>query len=350
MGKKGKNLTQNYDLKLKVFSSLSFKFCSCVFQFSLLAFCFLSSDSRAGISSKQLEPTKLSISHLAKLSQDVNTPDVSAQVTKLQSVWREPSKTGPSLLWQVGDVGPVGFASQVDQNSPQSNLNIVENLNTRLEHQLWWARISSPKSEEDKKSKNELQQLIKQIYSIEFKPRNKTRGPIIAVKSVPSTEPDGTLVDTNVPEEREEKEIKPKLPYEPVSDQTLQMLRNLLQHPGQLDNPFEMGEVLFLSGHLKEAAIVYKEALNRKNPDEADLAQDRAWILFQIGNCLRNDDLPAASKMHKQLIAEYPDSPWSDLAKAQRKLIDWYLKDKPRTLITRSEFSDSLVENGVSRK
>jgi len=93
---------------------------------------------------------------------------------------------------------------------------------------------------------------------------------------VPSTEPDGTLVDTNVPEEREEKEIKPKLPYEPVSDQTLQMLRNLLQHPGQLDNPFEMGEVLFLSGHLKEAAIVYKEALNRKNPDEADLAQDRA--------------------------------------------------------------------------
>ena len=190
MKKKGKNLTQNYDLKLKASSSLSFKFCSCVFHFSLLAFCFLSSDSRAGISSEQLEPTKLSISHLDKLSQDVNTPDVSAQVTKLQSVWREPSKTGPSLLWQVGDVGPVGFASQVDQNSPQSNLNIVENLNTRLEHQLWWARISSPKSEEDKKSKNELQQLIKQIYSIEFKPRNKTRGSIIAVKSVPSTEPD----------------------------------------------------------------------------------------------------------------------------------------------------------------
>jgi uncharacterized protein with HEPN domain len=37
--------------------------------------------------------------------------------------------------------------------------------------------------------------------------------------------------------------------------------------------------------------------------------------------------------MYRQLIAEYPGSPWVDLAKAREKLIDWYLKDKPRTLI-----------------
>jgi TolA-binding protein len=119
----------------------------------------------------------------------------------------------------------------------------------------------------------------------------------------------------------------------PVASQTLQMLENLLQHPDQTDNPFELAEVLFLSGHLKEASVFYREALNRERPDQPDPTEDRPWILFQIGNCLRHEDMPTAMKMYKQLITEYPDSPWTDLAKARHKLINWYRKDKPRTLI-----------------
>ena len=48
---------------------------------------------------------------------------------------------------------------------------------------------------------------------------------------------------------------------------------------------------------------------------------------------LRDIDPPTAVEMYEQLIAEYPNSPWADLAKARTKLIDWYLKDKPDTLI-----------------
>jgi len=151
------------------------------------------------------------------------------------------------------------------------------------------------------------------------------------------------------------------------------MLKSLLQHPERLRNPFELGEILFLSGHLKDAAICYQEALSRSSPDKADPTQkpqqslglltedvkvpdvvlgprlaetktgmfsirNRAWILFQIGNCLRDDELPTAMKMYRQLIAEYPDSPWADLAKARSKLIDWYQKDNPRALIAENQF------------
>ena len=116
------------------------------------------------------------------------------------------------------------------------------------------------------------------------------------------------------------------------------MLENISQHPEKLDNPFELAEVLFLSGHLNQALVCYREALKRNNPDDAQSAQERAWILFQIANCLRNVDRPMAMKTYRQLIAEYPDSPWTDLAKAQDKLVDWFDKDKPAALITESQF------------
>jgi hypothetical protein len=45
-----------------------------------------------------------------------------------------------------------------------------------------------------------------------------------------------------------------------------------------------------------------------------------------------------AMRTYRQLIAEYPDSPWADLAKAQDKLVDWFHKDKPAALITESQF------------
>jgi tetratricopeptide (TPR) repeat protein len=205
--------------------------------------------------------------------------------------------------------------------------------NSHLQRQLWRAAISIAKVEQDNRSKNELKRVIERIRSIEFKPREQPREPVVVVEPSPTTEPNKTAPDAAVPEEPEKKEAKPKLPYGPISEQTLQMLRSLSQHPEKLDNPFELAEILFLNGSLKEATVFYREALNRKSPNDAGSAQDRAWILFQIGNCLRNDDLSTALNMYRQLITEYPDSPWVDLAKTQCQLIAWYQKDEPRKLI-----------------
>ena len=158
-------------------------------------------------------------------------------------------------------------------------------------------------------------------------------------------EPNETVSGIPVQKQEEKQQIKPKLPYEPITDQTMQMLRGLAQHPEKLDNPLELGEILFVSGNLKEASIFYSEALNRKDPNDIGSSWDRVWILFQIGNCLRNDDMPEAVKMYRQLLTEYPNSPWADLAQAQSMLIDWYLKEEPVKLIAEVKNTASEQEN-----
>ena len=204
--------------------------------------------------------------------------------------------------------------------------------NSHLQRQLWQAAVSIVKVEQDNRSKDELRRMIEQIRSIEFKPRKQTAKPVVVV-GPPTTEPNEIAPGAAVPKEPKKKETKPKLPYEPITDQTLQILKNASQHPDELDYPFGLAEILYLSGNPKEATVFYREALNRKRPDDPNSAPDRAWLLFQIGNCLRNDDLPTALNMYRQLITEYPDSPWVDMAKTQCQLIALYQKDEPRKLI-----------------
>jgi len=57
------------------------------------------------------------------------------------------------------------------------------------------------------------------------------------------------------------------------------------------------------------------------------------WILFQTGNCLAKEEPEAALKMYRRMITEYPDSSLAYVADARERLISWYLKDKPQSLI-----------------
>lgn len=227
------------------------------------------------------------------------------------------------------DSGPVSL--------PQHNLLISKSPTTHLGRQLWQARISTPKDTQDSQGKIELREIIRRIRSVVFKPKGQTPKPFIVVGSLRKTETGKTLSDTNTPQEQTPKKNERKLSYEQITDQTLQILKNLSQDPDQLHNPFELAEILFNSRCLREAAKCYQEALSRMSKNETNLPRHKDWLLFQIGNCLRNDDPPTAMQMYKQLIAEYPNSPWADLGKARSKLIDWYLKDKPNTLINESK-------------
>ncbi|KPK43244.1 MAG: hypothetical protein AMJ65_06295, partial [Phycisphaerae bacterium SG8_4] len=133
---------------------------------------------------------------------------------------------------------------------------------------------------------------------------------------------------------------KPKLPYEPITERTLQVLRDLSKDPKKVDSPFDLAETLFLSGNVKEAAVFYTEALVRTEPNDVGSSRYRAWLLYQTGNCLRNTDPPVATKTYTRLLTEYPDSPWADIAAAQLRLIDWYLKDEPHKLVASAEEAD----------
>lgn len=245
------------------------------------------------------------------------------------------------LLTSLIGVASAKSATEIGQKLPQSSFVVPRDPNSSYARQLWRTEISIPQGRNNQASKNKLKQVIEQIRSVEFKPSKQASEPLVVPKEAPAIEPNETSPDIPVQKEQEKKQIEPKLPYEPITDRTLQMLRNLAQHPDKLDNPFELGEILFISGNLKEATVFYQEALKRRDPNNISSARDRAWILFQIGNCLRNDDLTASAKMYRQLITEYPGSLWADLAKAQSKLIDWFHKDEPFKLIAEREYAPS---------
>ena len=282
-------------------------------RWTILAYCLLAFFASVAIASEQHSQTDFSTRRSMKPFQDANTPSMPTTNKLTQSSFYVAPKTS----------SPVAL-------------------------QLRQSTISALKSEEDERNRTELQRLIEQIRSIRFEPKSQTPAPVITVEPATRTEPNETLSVTQTtqqPTEEQEPGFKldSQLPYQPVSEQTLQMLENLAQHPDQLHNPLQLAEILFLSGHLKQAAVFYHQALNRIDPNDVTSAQDRAWILFQIGNCL-HDDLLTAKKMYRQLIAEYPHCPWADLARSRERLIDWFLNDKPWKLIKENKFQ--IFDNG----
>jgi len=221
-------------------------------------------------------------------------------------------------------------AIPVDANSPQQRA-------------LWRAEISAAPGLGDGQTKNELKRMIEKVRSVTFEPRRHVAEPEPAPFKIRPVEPAVPASDVKPDAQDKQKPAvpKPRPPFEPITEKTLQMVRKLSENPGKVADPFTLGETLFLSGNLEEASVFYTEALDRTRADDVDPSGNRAWILFQIGNCLRNSDKPAAAKMYAQLITEYPDSPWSQMAQTQARLIDWYLKDKPHKLIAEREHAGS---------
>jgi len=254
----------------------------------------------------------------------------------------------------------IGFSSE--QQGP--NFSPSNSKQRDVGRQLQQSSISAMKNREDERKKTELQRLIEQVHSIRFEPKNQAPQRPIAVQAapldkfeIPPKAAAGSLTQASQQptQEQTQEKLSGQSPYKPVSSQTLRMLENLSQHPEQVRDPFELAEILFVSGHLKQAATFYRLALSHKDPNDVASVEARAWILFQIGNCLRgtpwppqatlgagtnpDHDLPAARVIYRQLIEEHPNSFWADLAKTQEKLIDWYLKDKPTALIAECKMS-----------
>jgi len=224
-------------------------------------------------------------------------------------------------------------------------LDVVPKPDSDIARRLRQSSIRVPASEEDRKHKDELVRLIEQVRSVKFKSKGQTSESAIGVKPEPTAQPEKTSSAQKTPPEPAGKPWERKtadlLPYEPVSKQTLQILESLSQHPdrsavlrqagsGSLS---ELADILFLSGQTQQAAVFYQQALDHIAPDSAALAENRAWILFQLGNCQRDTDPSTAIKTYRQLIAEYPNSPWTDLAKAREQLIDLYRNNISLTLI-----------------
>jgi tetratricopeptide (TPR) repeat protein len=122
-----------------------------------------------------------------------------------------------------------------------------------------------------------------------------------------------------------------------ITEQTVQIIEQSMQQPQSVKNPLELANILYNCGRLKDAAVFYQQAINDSNDVKDVMYKDKAWILFQAGNCLQKIEPETAVKIYKRLIVEYPDSTWTQAAGAKSHLIEWYLQQKPETLLKKTK-------------
>ena len=222
--------------------------------------------------------------------------------------------------------------------------------NSQVVQGLRLAGIKSSREKDEQRSRTQLKEMIEQLRSIKLSLDNQVSRPIVVPQQTQEQEPNEVPKSDVYPQKTEKSEesrenVESQASSGQIDNKTLQMLQDLMQNPEELSNPFELAEVLFLSGRLREAAVSYQEALHRIDAKDISMAETRAWILFQIGNSFKSNDMPAAGKVYGQLIAEYPNSSWAELAQAQANLIDWLQRDKPEELIADNKSLETEVEN-----
>jgi len=267
----------------------------------------------------------------------------SPAIAKLSPALPDPNNPSPSTLAEAPTDTTADSNSQIAEGPPARNWLIAKSPTTDIGRKLWQTRITVPNSKNDTGSNDDLRRIIELVRSVEFKPRNKTPEPLITLESPAQLEPNETAAEPSPGKNTETQQIKPKPRPGMLSEETLKILAKHLQNPEQIKNPFELAEVLFHGGRLKEAAICYQQVLLRADPNQADPNQvdpnqvdpnrQIDWILFQIGNCLRDDDPPKAMEVYSRLCNDHAGSMWADLAKARSMLLSWYRQDEPRKLI-----------------
>jgi len=210
-----------------------------------------------------------------------------------------------------------------------------------LSEDLWAGRITLPPAEQDLETSAALKRLIQEVRSVKFADRK--RSPTFtpptesqAAAAVSQGRPAGSAMENPaslpvVPVATAAAAPASPTTLPPEAQKTLDVLR---QNPTQVRDPLEMAELLFLSGQTREAAPFYAKALEGVSRDDPNYDADRAWILFQLGNCLRESDTAKAQEVYMKLVSEYPASPWTELAKAHGRLLTWYHKDRPEQLTT----------------
>ena len=289
----------------------------------LLGFCSLASAALLETDTEQLDPVDLLTARQASDRGDANPAPAELLFAEIK----------PAQPQHAPTAEPAGtnFAAQLAGQLPTERISSVPVLDNILKRQIWQSNIAAPAAQPADTNTNRLAGLIEQISSVSFHQPQQTAQPAIVIE--PTTEPAQSthLADSFQQPQQQQALLKP--PYESVTDKTLNILNTLFADANLINNPFELAEILFQSGKSKEAAAFYQQALNRITSNDPNNTPHRSWVLFQLGNCLRDNDPQTARKIYTQLITEYPDSHWANVAKAHISLIDWYLQDNPKALI-----------------
>jgi len=254
----------------------------------------------------------------------------SPQAMPADTVMTTPQAASPDADYALGR--PL---SRTVQPSGTDDTNVE--ISDVLARRLWQNRILAPDPNEDAETRNALRRLIQQVHSVTF--ADNTTEPTFSAPLEPTNKIEDTVAETTdtILPGREQSVMPAPLPsapsLTPLPAETLTQLEDLLADPTQVRDPLEMAELLFLSGRATKAAVFYEKALAQIPANDLANGKDRAWILFQLGNCLRQTNQTKAKETYMKLITQYPNSPWTELAKAHGRLISWYQSAKPQQLL-----------------
>jgi hypothetical protein len=224
---------------------------------------------------------------------------------------------------------------RVPQTADQAaDPNLAARVKDYVSKQLWKSRISALPAERPGADKDGLEQLIGRVKAAEVRARPKDRAfADSAAPSVPA-EPNSARVAKAGSPLAQPAAAKPA-PVDANGTAVAQPVLPEGMDPNHVTDPFKMAEILFESGLHSKAAPFYQKALAQTDPQDKKKASQRQWILLQLGRCWREDQPAQARQMFSQLISEYPDSPWIDVARTWQGLTDWYLTEQPRQFVQR---------------
>ena len=259
-------------------------------------------------------------------------PDTRDAMQRTQTLVPEPSR--PDTPYSVTDL-----FSRAMNPPEQQTIHDEPHLSYGLTRRLWESRISAPDPNADSETRAALDRLIQQIRAVRFAPKDRTPTFSAPPASKPVAEPNEmqpapTPMPARIAEPASTAVTKTDATFPSDVEKRLQ---ELVQDPNHVSEPLELAELLFLSNHRVEAAVFYRRALDLADAKGTATPEDRAWILFQLANCLRETDMTRAADTYTTLVAEYPDSSWSELAKAHGRLINWYQRAKPHDLVRGQE-------------
>jgi hypothetical protein len=284
----------------------------------------------------ELDPTSLLSIDSGQQEQDLPDIQIPSYAEMSIQLGKPVANQLNSDLSQTIGATAANFAAEVKDKLPQTS-PVPANTSGK---QFSENRISPPAQSPENSKSNELRQVIEQIRSVKFEtsrgelvePQQPARQP---VDTSPAVTPQPTTADTSAKTEPQLPALlaQPQSTGESTSDHTLQMVEEQLKDPNQISNPFELAEILFRSGRMLPAGLCYKQALKAMPADDPNLGTERAWILFQIGNCLKDEDPNTARESYAELIRTHPDTPWAEVAKVRHGLIEWYQQEKPGELI-----------------
>ncbi len=241
---------------------------------------------------------------------------------------------------------PAAIFSRIMRSNAERAAEAERPLVDEVTRKLWRSRVSAPEQTDDPQAQIVLDDLVRKVRSVKFKTREQ-ESPAATTFLVPEpviNHVEATSAQEEVPEQTEPLVLaRPVASEGPLPTEATEALKRVLADPNQVSDPQELAELLYLTGKFAEAAVLYRKALDLTGDKEPAARADRAWMLLQLGSCLRDTDPAGAKDAYAKVIAEHADCPWVELAKAHRQLITWYEQVQPRQWVAGPESAPKQV-------